>query len=257
MSRKKAHHEEHVDESWLIPYADVLTLLLALFIVMFAVSQVDVEKFKEMGQQFNIIFSGGEGIFDRAQNNPTISFDLTSGLYKYKQEEEAMKQIKEYLEEQIEKEGFNNKVVVSLSKEGLEITIQDAVLFESGSADVRNNFSSILSFISKTLYTIDNKVKIVGHTDNIPINTAKFRSNWDLSVMRAINVMKYFSENGQISENRFFVQGNGEFSPKVDNSTPENRSINRRVEIFIIRNFKFDDLEPEEKEALMNEGSKP
>ena len=145
---------------------------------------------------------------------------------------------------EIGKEGYSDKVKVNLTNEGLEITIQDAVLFRSGEAEILNDVSPLLSKISDMLHDLDNKVKIVGHTDNVPISNARFRSNDDLSAIRAINVKNYMVTSTGITADRAFVEAHGEYMPKYDNNTEEGRTKNRRVEIIVIRKYP-----PEEKKT--------
>lgn len=235
--KKKVHHEEHVDESWLIPYADMLTLLLALFIVMFAMGQTDKAKLQKISQEFNIIFSGGSGLMESngtvpIPGNPGSAYD-TQGVI----EEDKMNEVKLKLEEEIKNKGYGDKVKVALNKEGLEISIQDAVLFNSGDADILKEFSPLLLQISTMLQKLDNDIKVVGHTDNVPIVNEKFRSNWDLSSMRAINVMRFMVDAGKLHAEKFSIQAYGQYKPKFDNSTPEGRAKNRRVEISIERKY--------------------
>ncbi|MCX7708689.1 MAG: OmpA family protein [Clostridia bacterium] len=263
MSKKKAHHEEHVDETWLIPYADMLTLLLALFIVMFAMGQTDKEKFEQMKEQFSVIFSGGSGILEgegtsffpmektgtsETSESPGPTKSDTPGAQRSNTviEDDKMKEIKEILENQIAKEGYTDKIKTVLNKEGLEISIQDTVLFESGDANVLNKIMPLLLVVSKVLQDTDNNIKIVGHTDNVPISTGKFRSNWDLSAIRAINVMQFLVDRGGLRPERFTIQGNGEYLPKYDNATENGRAQNRRVEIFIVRKYPLNQVQTKE-----------
>jgi len=257
MPKKKVHHEEHVDEAWLLPYADMLTLLLALFIVMFAMGQIDKQKLQQFSTQFNIIFSGGSGILDNNGNstlpslkpgsNPIPGSDLGNSIEKKTQtqiEDDKMKEIMGLLKAEIELQNYSDKIKLVLNHESLEISIQDTVLFASGEAVMLENVNPILHTIAKMLSQIDNETRIVGHTDNIPIKNNKFRSNWDLSAIRAINVMEFLVEQGNLKPNRFIIQGNGEYSPKYDNSTEAGRAQNRRVEIFIIRMYPLDQNQP-------------
>lgn len=231
MSRKKkAHHEEHVDETWLIPYADMLTLLLALFIVMFAMSKIDSEKAKKLSGEFNSIFSGSAAILPEGQTG-------TPAITNNQIEEKAMNGIKEELQEKIKMDGYSDKVKIELNEVGLSISIESIVLFNSGDDSVIDEVKPLLLEISRILKELDNKIKIVGHTDNIPIKNVKFRSNWDLSAMRAINVMNFIVDNGGVSSKKISIEAYGEQMPKYDNSTEEGRSKNRRVEILIIRKF--------------------
>jgi len=232
MSRKKkVHHEEHVDESWLIPYADMLTLLLALFIVMFAMSKIDNEKASKLSGEFNSIFTGSSAILPEGQTGtPAVTNNVI--------EENAMNEIKDELNEEIKKDGYSGNVKVELNEEGLKISIESVVLFHSGDANVIDEVKPLLLEISSLLSGLDNKVKIVGHTDNIPIKNSNFRSNWDLSAMRAINVMNYIVDVGGVNPKNLSIEAYGEQLPKYDNTTEENRSKNRRVEIFIIRKYE-------------------
>ncbi|OOM78493.1 motility protein B [Clostridium puniceum] len=239
MSKKKQHHEEHVDEAWLLPYSDMLTLLLALFIVMFAMGQTDQAKLQAMSKSFNVIFSGGSGVMMQ-DGSSMVPMDGEGGqaeVYNAKTEEDKMTEIKKMLEQEIGKEGYSDKVKVNLTSEGLEIAIQDAVLFRSGEAEIMNDVSPLLSKLSTMLHDLDNKVKIVGHTDNVPISNGKFRSNWDLSAMRAINVMNYMVTSTGITADRASIEAHGEYMPKYDNSTEDGRAKNRRVEIIVIRKY--------------------
>lgn len=241
MSKKKQHHEEHVDEAWLLPYSDMLTLLLALFIVMFAMGQTDQAKLQAMSKSFNIIFAGGNGVMQQSGNSvipmESESGEGGSGINSAKAEEDKMTEIKKMLEQEIGKEGYSDKVKVDLNNDGLEISIQDAVLFNTGEADVLNNLSPLLLEVSKMVKGLDNEIKIVGYTDNVPIKNAKFRSNWDLSSMRAINVMNFMVNSGGISADKASIQAYGEYKPKFDNTTEEGRAKNRRVEIVVSRKY--------------------
>ena len=232
MRKKKEHHEEHVDEAWLLPYSDMLTLLLALFIVMFAMGQTDAGKFKQMSQQFNIIFAGGSGVMQQ-DGNSVIPMEVSPGQAEY----DKMTEVKKMLEEEITKEGYSDKVKVELNSEGLEISIQDAVLFNIAEAEVKDNLSPLLVQISNLLQGLDNQVKVVGHTDNIPIKNDKFRSNWELSSMRAINVMNFIVSSGKISPDKVSIQAYGEYMPKFENTTDAGRAKNRRVEIIVVRKY--------------------
>ncbi|MFA5536234.1 MAG: flagellar motor protein MotB [Bacillota bacterium] len=242
MAGKKVHQDEHADETWLLPYADLLTLLLALFIVMFAISNVDKEKFEKLSEQFGAIFAGTGGIMEEGGSTIILVPDLGSLIAETEAdnsliEEDNMVAIKETIEGEIEKHAFSDRVKVALDKEGLEIAIQDIVLFNPGEAKILTSVHPLLLQIAKTLNNLDNKIKVVGHTDNIPIRTEKYESNWELSAMRSINVMNFMVEKGGLEPWRFSIEGFGEYSPKYDNSTEGGRAKNRRVEILLIRKY--------------------
>ncbi|MDV3427502.1 MAG: OmpA family protein [Bacillota bacterium] len=234
MVKKKVHHDEEADEKWLLPYSDMLTLLLALFIVMFAMSEIDKAKFQEFNQKFGVIFSGGSGLLENGGNSVAPNTSVVSDS---SAEETNMNKIKKTMDKEIGNSGYKDNVKVVLNDEGLQISIQDLVLFNSGDAEVLKEVTPLLLKICKTLYGLDNNIKIVGHTDNVPVHNEKFRSNWDLSAIRAINVMNFMVDSGGISPDKVSIEAYGEYMPKYDNSTAEGRAKNRRVEIYIVRKY--------------------
>ncbi|BBW95507.1 flagellar motor protein MotB [Geobacillus sp. FSL W8-0032] len=243
--KKKGGHEEHINESWLIPYADLLTLLLALFIVLFASSQIDQKKFQEIARSFNTAFAGGTGVLDfqspvqpiappdqneKGQERPSSPSRSVSG-----QEKEELAEIKAKIDAYIRQNELGGKLQTSLDDEGLAITILDDILFDSGSADVRIKDRRLAAEISKLLVMNPPRdIIISGHTDNVPIHNAQFASNWELSVMRAVNFMKVLLENKQLDPRRFSAKGYGEYKPIASNATAAGRMKNRRVEILIL-----------------------
>lgn len=240
--KKKKQHSDHVDESWLLPYADLLTLLLAVFIVLFAMSEVDSKKFEAMASSFNDEFTGGAGAMANDSKDPdpeaAVTMDLDKGTEEPVDEEtdqSELELIQQKVNDYIKENNLTDKLDTKLTEEGLLISIRDNVLFGSGSAKVRENDLQIASEISDLLVlNPPRNIIISGHTDNVPIQTAKFSSNWELSVMRSINFMKILLQNDQLDPRWFSAKGFGEFKPVADNSTAEGRSQNRRVEILIL-----------------------
>jgi chemotaxis protein MotB len=254
---KKHHHEEHVDESWLIPYADLLTLLLALFIVLFSMSSVDAKKFQAMAEVFNAEFTSGTGIFEfpspipeegatspDEQKNDSDSTEQaqSQGLTEEqkqqlakKAEQVELKAIQAKVNEYVNTKGLQEKLETKLTDEGLLLTIRDNVLFESGSDAVRSQDLQIVNEISELLVMDPARSIIIsGHTDNVPIKNAQFSSNWELSVMRAINFMKILLDNDKLDPRWFSAKGYGEFQPIASNDDAAGKARNRRVEILIL-----------------------
>ncbi|NLB88745.1 MAG: OmpA family protein [Syntrophomonadaceae bacterium] len=237
--RKRKKVESKTDETWLIPYADMLTLLLALFLVLYAMSTVNQEKFQELKQTLNAVFAGGTGVlvsdsgFTEWENDPLTQNAINNYLLEEKMLRECQFQVDEYLEGM----GLSQTISTNLTKEGLLVTIQDVALFDSGKANVRPEADELLRYLGLILAEVDNHVQIRGHTDNLPINTREFPSNWELSVQRALNVMKKFTEIPNLDESRFSIVGYGEHRPIATNDTPEGRAQNRRVELLVERFF--------------------
>lgn len=251
--KKKKHHDDgHMGEDWLLPYADLLTLLLALFIVLFASSSVDAQKFQAMSSAFSEAFSSGTGIFDFPSPMPQKEAESLLEEQKDKGEnehredqqdakkeqnldQEELAEVQEKVQSYIKKNNLEDKLDTSLSGEGLLVTIRSNVLFKSGSADVRKQDKKIAKEISDLLVMdLPRSVIISGHTDNIPISNSKYGSNWELSVMRSINFMKIILENDKLDPQLFSAKGFGEFQPIASNKTEAGRAKNRRVEILIL-----------------------
>ncbi len=246
---KKEHHEEHIDETWLIPYADLLTLLLALFIILFASSKVDEKKYSEVMQGLNSAFTGGVSVFE--ESDPISLDDITPNDPKKMQEsvenrkiedlinkeKQDMEAIKKKLDLYILENGLTLQLHTNVTNDMLKITIQDFALFDSGMAIVKPEAQKLAAVISEMLSMYpDYKVEVAGHTDNIPIFTNEFESNWDLSARRSINFMKYLLKSKTINQARFRTIGYGEYQPISTNDTMEGRAKNRRVDVNIIRN---------------------
>ncbi|MBU6145329.1 MAG: OmpA family protein [Paenibacillaceae bacterium] len=258
MGKKHKHdHEEHLDESWLIPYADLLTLLLALFIVLFASSQVDQKKFDQVRLSLRSALDGGTSFFENmnpissdSDINKSIRSQKTTGPdgrdvdrsqaekkeQKIKKETEQLQQLKEKLDMYIAKNKLNAELKTVLDRQQLKIVISDTTLFASGSATLKQESRSIAASISTMLEQYKQfDVVVGGHTDNRPINTAQFSSNFHLSAARALNFMMVILENKNVGENRFWSAGYGEYEPVATNDTDSGRARNRRVEVSIVR----------------------
>lgn len=242
--KKKEHHEEHMDESWLIPYADLLTLLLALFIVLFAMSSVDAVKFQMLSKSFNDVFAGGTGVFEFQSPMPEGQMESPDerkeDVKKNDSEAMALDQqellaVQQKVNSYIEEKQLTDKLETSLTDEGLLVTIRDNVLFESGRANVRTEDVTIANEIADLLIMEPPRnIIISGHTDNVPIRNARYESNWELSVMRAVEFMKIILKNNQLDPRWFSAKGFGEFQPVASNKSAEGKAANRRVEILIL-----------------------
>ena len=251
MSKRSQEHEEaHTSELWLIPYADILTLLLALFIVLFASSQIDQKKFEELSRSLNTAFQGGTSVFephavipisDTGLRRSNAGEDLDTNdpaLQQFVQETQELQRIKDNIDAYIEENQLTELLKTELDNEQLKITINDRALFDSGSAVVKPEAIPVAIAISQILeQSRDREVIVAGHTDNVPINTAEFPSNWDLSVKRAVNFLRILLQNENLNPEKFSAVGYGEYHPIAANDTAAGRAQNRRVEVSIIRNF--------------------
>ena len=236
--KKKRGDEGHINESWLLPYADLMTLLLAVFIVLFASSALDESKFSQISSVFNQIFDGGTGVMDNSAPTPVPVPKDSAGEENenssYLEDQQSLGGIQDNLNEYIAVHELENQFQTKLTEEGLLITIRDSILFETGEATVKPQYASLAKDLSNLLvFEKPRQIVITGHTDNIPINSAEFPSNWELSMMRAINFLKPIVSNDNLDPQLFSVKGYGENMPVASNDTAEGRSKNRRVEVLI------------------------
>ncbi|MBD2845483.1 OmpA family protein [Paenibacillus sp. IB182496] len=262
---KRDDHEEHADETWLIPYADLLTLLLALFIVLYATSSVDAKKFEDMSKAFSVAFNTGSGVLQNSAvittgqqfENATRERRTGSGGQTDAQEmerealmqleQEDLEELKGQLDEYIRQNGLTTQLDTKLNQSQLMITIRDNALFASGSAIVKPDARELAVAISNMLQQYPNyQIIVSGHTDNQPISTPAFESNWELSSKRALEFMNILMENPELDRQRLRATAYGEYHPVDTNDTEAGRAKNRRVEVSIIRNY----VDPENAESI-------
>nr|WP_237691021.1 OmpA family protein [Paenibacillus caui] len=240
----------------MLPYSDLMTLLLALFIVLYGMSTVDARKFEQLSQAFNAALNGGVGVLDQssmsgnAKNTPNndsksqqTSKQNMSQLQKrnelMKQEQEDLEKLKKQLDQYIRQSGLTTQLSTKLNQSQLVITISDNALFPSGKADVKPDARVLAKALSGMLEKFPAyEILVSGHTDNVPIDNDEFASNWDLSFARARNFMEILLLNNKLDPKMFSPIGYGEYHPVADNSTEDGRAKNRRVEISIIRKYQ-------------------
>jgi len=215
-----------------------MTLLLALFIVLFASSSVDEVKLKQMSVVFSEIFDGGQGVMDNAAPTPVPipkdSVGTNNENTSYIEDQKSLAEIQDRVDEYIAVNELENQFETKMTDEGLMVTIRDSILFSPGMADIRMEYIGVADDIAELLvFDPPRHIIVTGHTDNVPIGNAQFQSNWELSVMRAVNFLKNIVRNEEINPLLFSAKGYGEFQPIESNGTPEGRSKNRRVEVLI------------------------
>ncbi|HEY3832636.1 MAG TPA: OmpA family protein [Acidimicrobiia bacterium] len=264
-------HEEHGNhEAWVIPYADLLTLLMAMFIALFAISSVNVDKAKRLAMGFNNagshpvvgLFSdsggksavqgvgdnqtGGKGVLGGGtsanpgssgtqQSRTTPAITASSAIQAAeKKEQKSFAHDQQQLQQAANENGVGNTISFQLEGRGLVVRLaNDNVLFTSGQAVIEPQGAHVLQVIGAVLAHINNPLLIEGYTDNRPINTSQYASNWELSTARADVVLRYLVDGVGLDESRMTAQGYGEHDPVASNATPEGQARNRRVEIVI------------------------
>jgi len=235
MSRRRYTEEEEEDTSrWLVSYADFITLLFAFFVVMYSISSVNIGKYRVLSDSVSLAFLPKE--YNKDTEVPTaitterVPFSIgIDGRSSY----QAMAETAAKVENRMKKLINQGQIAIRGNEKWLEIELKSNILFASGSAELAPESDQILEQLSQILQDSNNPLYVSGYTDNIPINTAQYSSNWELSAARAASVVRLFSETG-VNPERMGAIGFGEFRPIVDNSTAENRIKNRRVVIRVL-----------------------
>ncbi|MFO3703826.1 flagellar motor protein MotD [Xanthomonas codiaei] len=272
MARRHKHHEEHGNhEAWAIPYADLMTLLLAFFVVMYAISSLNEGKYKVMAQALTSAFGGSSNTaspvqigktqtlgadYDRpsvikagvpmaathgqtdatllpsmaAQMRMPVSLRNQAQLARAQRQMDAVaQQLSKTLSPLIDKK----LITIRRNDLWIEVEINSDILFGTGSATLAGGARETLSTLASVLRDAPNGVRVEGYTDNQPIATAQFPSNWELSAARAASVVHLFADDG-IAPQRLAMVGYGEFRARADNSTEAGRNANRRVVLIIL-----------------------
>lgn len=280
-------HEEHVNhEAWVIPYADLLTLLMAMFIALFAISTVDLEKFKKLAEGFNdalggngvaavsVLDGGAGGILDggAAPTTPTtavtpgaggaedptspagsqkILYDLGAKLQTVEAQSAAQLQgVQQQIESRASGAGLTGNLSFRLEDRGLVVTVvTDQVLFSSGSAALTAPGEALLGVVGQALNAVPNGILVEGHTDAIPISGGAYPSNWELSSARAGAVVRYFEQGAAMAPSRLTATGFGEQRAIDTNVTDAGRARNRRVEVIV------QGIATEQRDVLLDEAA--
>ncbi|MGO9014708.1 MAG: flagellar motor protein MotB [Dissulfurispiraceae bacterium] len=210
MRRRDEDEPENLDR-WLISYADFITLMFTFFAALYALSSVDKAKMAEFSGSLNQTF--------KVIEKPIPQIDTQKSV--------LMEDIKKAT-------GDLQGITVRNEPRGVVVTFSDSVLFASGSAELKPEIFAVLEKLSKLLSTVPGKIAIEGHTDNVPISSSKYSSNWELSTARAASMLHFFIEKG-IDPANYSIAGYAEFRPLASNATEEGRQKNRRVEIVIAK----------------------
>lgn len=263
MPKRHEEAEKESGERWLITYADLITLLLVFFIVMYAMGKVDAKKYKDLKESLGGVLGGSQYLLDGS--GPSVIEGLVSskradgkekedGDGKGKStgdeetplsnqhpstepmtEEERIEDVEARVVSLIQEQDLGDQVNVVQEERGLSIRLKD-VLFSSGASELTPDAAIIVSRIAKIIEGVpENNIRIEGHTDNIPIHNALFNDNMELSLARAYFVRQHILANSNVRREQFSVVGYGEDRPIASNETPEGRSANRRVNLMVLR----------------------
>jgi len=230
MARKKKVPHAANHERWLVSYADFITLLFAFFVVMFASSQADQAKAKQMSDSFREAF-GGEGSSRKlaAPDTSKITADQAEAARMA-----ALSASLRVLQARLKDEIGGGMLNVTIEARGIVISLRQAAFFPSGQDSIDAKTYPAIQKIAEVIISIPNKVRLEGHTDKIPIHTARYRSNWELSSARSVSMLEILTTRFQVPEDRLSVGGYADTISIASNDTEEGRAQNRRVDVVIL-----------------------
>jgi chemotaxis protein MotB len=242
MSHGGGGEEAENSERWLVSYADFITLLMVLFVVLYSMGQIDVVKYKALAESMRNAFTLGGGVIevinvDINQSGGTSEDGSAKPIVvpgipesPSKTEEVAGK-----LTQMLSSNQLGSEVSVQTNVEGVLISISEKLVFVPGTAELPEEAKPVLQTIAEMIRPIDNQIRLVGHTDDTPPSDPRFGNNMELSLTRAMTVADYLVGAG-IAPERMIVSGRGQYQPIFVNDTPEHRALNGRVEIIIVYN---------------------
>ncbi len=226
-SRGKTSSPSNV--KWLTTFNDLITLMMVFFVLLFAMSQGDMAKIKK----FRSAIIEGFGALEK-KSNGSVGLIETTRPTMMSGSKTRKKAVPEALRDMIKEIDSLPEVETENAEKGMVIRIAGNILFDSGSDKINPGGISLLKKIGSLISRLPNRVRIEGHTDNVPISTETFPSNWDLSAARAVNIVKFLSDHMNVYPRRLSAVGYGESRPISANDTPANKALNRRVEIVLL-----------------------
>jgi chemotaxis protein MotB len=232
MARKKKAAGKDNAERWLLTYADLITLLMVFFVLLFAMSNTDAKKFQELAgslrRAFNVnVLQGAQPVAltsSSGANNAVIQLEQTD----YQRIQQIIQQVEQNT--QVDPQ----QVSAQITKEGIAVTVSGALLFYNGTNQIKPDGIKLLDQIGAYISTLPNSVRVEGHTDDIPVSSAQYPTNWELSSARAVAVVRFFSSTTNVAPNRLSAVGFGQYQPIVANDTRAHREQNRRAVIVIL-----------------------
>jgi chemotaxis protein MotB len=255
MARKKAPPPPENHERWLVSYADFITLLFAFFVVMFASSQTDKGRAKQVSEAVEKALKDGHSI-----SVPPVVAKILGGTVDDKGQGNAMMRgpggaqhvpkepppenlvellpALDRLNKELEEEIKAGKLEMHLEPRGLVISLRESAFFPSGTDLLDQSTVPTIGKLAQLIKTIPNQIQLEGHTDSVPIHNARFKSNWELSCARGIAVMEALCGTFELNRDRFSVVGRADTLPIASNDTAEGRSRNRRVDVVIVNSLK-------------------
>ncbi len=238
MSRRKAAAHESGEGAgmmrWLLTYADMITLLMVFFIVLYAVSQVNKARYEVLMKALKQVLSGQQVVTQVGGKIPVPPPVVGKVRAPSQIEQQTLDKLAQEIRQAAAQQGIQTDVSVTVATVGVRVAFYNGVLFDLGHATIRPESYGILDHLATILEGIPNQVIVEGYTDSTPIDTPKYHSNWDLSAIRATRVIEYLVTQG-LNPTRFSAQAYSQYRPVAPNTTPQDRQLNRRVDLVILR----------------------
>ncbi len=230
-NKKKGDDQPPGSPAWMLTYGDMMTLLLVFFVLLYSFSVMDLSKFQGFISALQSrlgVLDGGQTIIDETE--------MTRGSMgeDFNPSQRALNKVMGDMNSYIKEQELQQKVIMEQNERGLVVRLTGQLLYDLGKAEIKPVGKQVLDQIAVSISTIPNNIMVEGHTDNWPITTANFPSNWELSTARATNVIRYFIEEHGLNPERLAAAGYSEYRPLYLNDTAQNRAGNRRVEIVIL-----------------------
>ena len=227
---KKPEEKEGNKERWLLTYADLITLLMIFFVVMYALSQVDAAKFRALADALGVVFGGGKTLVGESGGTSSVPLPRPSS-----RAEAMLQEMRVSAEEELERQGVREGAEARVQERGLVITLENRLIFEPAHASISPRAHARLVALGQLLRETEGVIRVEGHTDNTPIRSAEFPSNWQLSALRAANIAQLLVEEAGLKPSQVSAVGLADSRPVADNGTPQGRARNRRVAIVVPR----------------------
>lgn len=256
MARNKKHGGHENLERWLVSYADFITLMFALFVVLFASSQTDKAKAQRVAESVKRALDNGEfasavanilggRVGDRGRSSEREPLGNTPKPQPEPPPQHLAELLPslEYLNKELESEILAGKLRVHMEGRGLVVSLMEAAFFRSGDDAILPAMYPSIDKIASAIAALPNPVRMEGHTDSVPIHNSRFRSNWELSAARSIAMLNIFVQRCKLPASRLAVAGYADNVPVAENATADGRALNRRVDIVILNKAGFG-LEP-------------
>jgi len=239
----KKKEEKENGERWLLTYSDLITLLMILFVVMYAMSSVDKTKYQQLAHSLSNSLGSGGGAPTMVGAGGTstdlvgaVDNPVTDTVEASQAETNKLNDLKKQVDKYLSTSGISSSASSTIQERGLVISIRDTLIFDSGNADVKPVYEGKLVEIGKMLNAINNYIVIEGNTDSVPISTNEFKDNWSLASARADNVTRVLISKANIQPLRIASRSNGQYRPVGSNNSEAGKAANRRVDIVILDN---------------------